>query len=129
MKPTLPQYMLKNSGSQRPHETANGAATQTVKGASVSTEASIERRCVAYAQKHGARLDKFDSFTGAPDRLCLLPNGRHFFVEFKKPGGELSPIQRHVMSQFVAMGHACFEIDNRHLFERIFHEQLALPAP
>jgi hypothetical protein len=94
----------------------------------ISSEASIERRCVAYAQKHGARLDKFDSFTGAPDRICFLPNGRHFLVEFKRPGGELSPIQRHVMSQFVAMGHACFEVDNRHLFERIFNERLALPT-
>ena len=92
-------------------------------------ESSIERRCVAYAQKHGARLDKFDSFTGAPDRICLLPNGRVFFVEFKKPGGELSAIQRHVQSQLVKMHHDCFEVDNVQLFKRLLAERLALPCP
>ena len=94
-----------------------------------STEAALERRCAAYAQKHGGVLIKLLKRTGWPDRECILPNGRHFYVEFKRPGGEMSPVQRHVQSQIVAMNHACFEIDNRHLFERIFHEYLALPCP
>ena len=94
----------------------------------MNSESSIERRCAVHAQQHGCYLWKITAITGAPDRLCLLPNGRHFFVEFKKPGGEMSPIQRHVQSRLVAMRHACFEVDNRHLFERLLHERLALPS-
>ena len=92
-------------------------------------ESSIERRCVAYAQQHGAFLWKLTAVTGAPDRLCLLPNGRHFLVEFKQPGGELSAIQRHIQSQLVKMHHDCFEVDNVHLFKRLLAERLALPCP
>ena len=92
-------------------------------------ESTIERRCAAYAQKHGGMLLKLTGHTGIPDRICFLPNGRHFLAEFKRPGGELSPVQRHIQSQLVSMGHDCFEIDNRHLFERIFNERLALPPP
>ena len=95
----------------------------------MTSEAALERRCVAYAQKHGAYLWKLDSFTGAPDRICVLPNGRVFFVEFKRLGGEMSPTQRHVQSLIVANRHACYEVDNRHLFERLFHEHLSLPCP
>jgi len=93
-----------------------------------TSEAALERRCVAYAQKHGGRLDKLDSFTGAPDRICFLPNGRHFLVEFKRPGGELAPVQRHIQQWFVTNRHACYEVDNRHLFERLFQEHLSLPS-
>jgi hypothetical protein len=128
MKPTLPQYILKNNGPQRRRVIANGATSQAPKAANVSTESAIERRCKEYAARYGCLLWKITAVTGAPDRLCILPNGRHFFVEFKKPGGEMSAIQRHIQSHLVNMRHACFEIDNRHLFERILHEQLSLPA-
>ena len=90
-------------------------------------ESGIERRCADYAQKHGAVLLKIQSTAGWPDRLCLLPNGRHFFVEFKKPGGMLSPLQAYTIKRLLQMGHYAIECDNRHLFERIFHERLALP--
>jgi len=89
-------------------------------------EADVERKCAVIAQRHGCVLLKIENRTHWPDRLCLLPNGRHFFVEFKRPGGELSPGQRHVQSQIVAMGHACYEVDNVDLFKRLLAEHLAL---
>lgn len=61
---------------------------------------------------------------GWPDRQCLLPNGKHFFVEFKRDGGELSPSQKHMQQVLRAMGYECFEVDNRHLFERLVNERL-----
>ena len=128
MKPTSPQSTPKSSGNPRRRVSANGAATLIAKGASVSTEASIERRCAKHAALQGCYLWKVTAILGAPDRLCLLPNGRHFFVEFKKPGGEMTPIQRHVQSRLVAMGHNCFEVDNVHLFKRLLAERLALPT-
>lgn len=91
-------------------------------------ESQIEQRCAVYASLHGCVLLKLVKRTHWPDRLCILPNGRHFFVEFKRPGGELSPGQRHIQSQLVAMGHQCFEVDNIHLFKRLLHERLSLPC-
>lgn len=92
-------------------------------------EATIERKCAALALQQGAVLIKLLKRTGWPDRECILPNGRHFYVEFKRPGGELSPVQRHIQSQLVAMGHQYFEVDNAHMFKRILAERLALPPP
>ena len=30
---------------------------------------------------------------GLPDRLCIAPNGQHFYIEFKSKGKKPSPIQ------------------------------------
>lgn len=89
-------------------------------------ESSVERRCAAYATKHGCVLLKLIKRTHWPDRLCVLPNGQSFYVEFKRPGGEMSPGQRHIQELLNSMGHACFEVDNRHLFERLLQERLML---
>jgi hypothetical protein len=44
-------------------------------------------------------------FTGVPDRLVLLPGGRFFFVELKRPkGGKLSTRQKIVHGQLHDMG-------------------------
>lgn len=87
-------------------------------------ESTIERQCAAIAQKHGCIFLKLVKRTHFPDRLCLLPNGKYFFAEFKRPGGEMTMGQRHIQSMLENMGHACFEIDNKHLFARLIHERL-----
>jgi hypothetical protein len=44
-------------------------------------------------------------FTGVPDRLVLLPGGRVFFVELKRPkGGKLSRRQEIVHGQLKTLG-------------------------
>lgn len=44
-------------------------------------------------------------FNGVPDRLLLLPGGRIYFVELKKPkGGVISPVQRTVHAIFKRLG-------------------------
>lgn len=40
-----------------------------------------------------------------PDRLILLPNGKSVLIEFKRPGGELSPGQRQEIKELRALGH------------------------
>jgi hypothetical protein len=61
------------------------------------SEATLERRCCAYAKSKGCRpLKLWPTLAGLPDRLVLIPGGRVWFVEFKKPIGRVSPIQRRV---------------------------------
>jgi hypothetical protein len=40
-----------------------------------------------------------------PDRLVLLPHGVALFIEFKRPGGALSPGQEHLINELRLEGH------------------------
>lgn len=42
---------------------------------------------------------------GWPDRLIILPNGRVIFIELKRPGGTLEPLQKHRHEQLENLGH------------------------
>lgn len=89
----------------------------------MTSEASIEQASRVWLEGRGGKLVKIQGFTGWPDRLALLPNGRHFFAEFKKPGGELSLLQRHILRQLRDMHHEAFEVDNITLFKRLVNER------
>src|SRR5690606_2325720 len=58
-------------------------------------EASIERKLRREVAKRGGRALKFISpgWSGAPDRLVLLPGGKIIFVELKAPGKKPRPLQ------------------------------------
>lgn len=43
--------------------------------------------------------------SGVPDRILILPKGRVMFLEFKKPGGRLSPRQQLWMRRLEVLGH------------------------
>lgn len=45
-------------------------------------------------------------FTGVPDRICLLPGGKIFFAEVKRPDGkgQLSIRQKRVKAQLESLG-------------------------
>ena len=45
-------------------------------------------------------------FTGVPDRIVILPNGKIFFVEVKRPGLKdgRSPRQKRVAQQLTDLG-------------------------
>lgn len=42
---------------------------------------------------------------GIPDRLVVLPGGRHYFVELKQPRGRLSEIQKEIHRRLETLGH------------------------
>lgn len=72
-------------------------------------EARTESASVLYAKRQGClALKLVSSITGLPDRLVLLPGGRVWFVEFKAPGGRVSPRQRTVHALLRRMG---FRVD------------------
>lgn len=60
------------------------------------SEATIERRAVRDVWTyHGVKSVKFapPGIVGYPDRMFWVPGGRPLFVEFKRPGEALEPVQ------------------------------------
>jgi hypothetical protein len=41
---------------------------------------------------------------GVPDRICVLPGGRVYFIEVKKDGGRLSRLQQFVGDKLTSLG-------------------------
>jgi hypothetical protein len=73
---------------------------------SLTTEASIEGRCRDIAALNDALLIKLQHGTvGMPDRLLLRPNKPPVFIEFKRPGEPLKPIQKHWRDILGGMGY------------------------
>jgi len=59
-------------------------------------EKSIEDKFVKIAMlEYSSIAFKFkrDGIKGGPDRLIFTPTGGSFFIEFKRPGGKVSPHQ------------------------------------
>jgi hypothetical protein len=51
-------------------------------------------------------------FTGIPDRLCLLPGGRAYFVETKTTGRKLRPRQQFVKRKLEVLGFRVYVTDS-----------------
>lgn len=60
-------------------------------------EKDIERKLRREVERRGGRCLKWvcPGWAGVPDRIVLLPGGRIYFVETKRPkGGKLSALQK-----------------------------------
>lgn len=60
------------------------------------------------------------STVGVPDRICLLPGGRVVFVELKRPGGNLSPIQVKVLDRLRAVGAEVHVLSSKEAVNEVF---------
>lgn len=94
----------------------------------VPRERSIERACVQIADKLGLMLLKISEAKGRrgiPDRLLIAPDGRHLFIEFKRPFlGKLSLPQEHVIKKLKALGCEVAVCDSVNDFVDMVHELL-----
>lgn len=92
----------------------------------VPKERSIERACVAIADRLGLLLLKLSGRRGMVDRLLIAPDGRHLFIEFKRPFlGKLSLPQQHVIQQLKKLGcevEVCDSVDG---FIEMVHKLLS----
>lgn len=61
----------------------------------MTRERTIEAKCGKLAKERGCLFLKMDPrrYVGIVDRLIVLPNGRVWWVEFKRPGGRLTKAQ------------------------------------
>lgn len=74
-------------------------------------EKDIERYLVDKIKQAGGHTYKFVSpgHRGVPDRICILFN-RLFFVEVKREGGKISPLQRVEIARLKSLGQAVYVI-------------------
>lgn len=74
------------------------------------SEKYVEGKLKAVAKKHGGRALKWVSpgEGGVPDRIVLLPDGRIYFVELKRPGGKPGKRQLWWADKLRALGFDCF---------------------
>lgn len=76
-------------------------------------EKLIEKRLGKAVEKLGGIALKLFSvwFTGLPDRIVLMPNGRIYFAEMKSTGAKQSPRQKLVTKLLVRLGFFVAVID------------------
>ncbi|MNG08966.1 VRR-NUC domain protein [compost metagenome] len=77
-------------------------------------ERTIEKRFCSEVKKHGGEAHKFTppGYTGAPDRIVLLPGARTVFVELKAPGEKLRPLQEKRAEELRAKDFPVYCIDS-----------------
>lgn len=77
-------------------------------------EKDIEAAVCKYAKECGCLVYKFTSpqRRSVPDRLLLLPGGLTVFIEFKRPGGKLTPGQERERDRIRGQGHLWFLVDD-----------------
>ncbi len=75
-------------------------------------EKDIERRLVREVRKRGGWCLKWvcPGWAGVPDRIVLLPGGDIVFVELKRPGGRLGPLQRAWAKRLIRLGCVYWDI-------------------
>jgi hypothetical protein len=68
-------------------------------------EREIERYLVKRVAQIGGKAYKFvsPSNRGVSDRIVCLPDGTTHFIELKRPGGKVSPLQRAFMQEMAQL--------------------------
>lgn len=89
-------------------------------------ERDLERKCVDLAKDQGWRAKKMNTMFDNhwPDRMFLQPRRRKcnfpiFFVEFKREGEELTPIQEQTAIDLRLRGFSVHKIDRFKSFKRL----------
>lgn len=77
-------------------------------------EKEIEYKLRNLVESLGGRCLKWvcPGWVGVPDRIVLLPGGRIYFVETKRPGGRLSPMQKKWHEWLRELGFRCGTVYN-----------------
>ena len=77
-------------------------------------EKMVERKLLEETRKMGGMAFKFISpgNAGVPDRIVLMPGGRMAFVELKKPGGRMRPLQVKAEAKLESLGFRVYCLDS-----------------
>jgi len=79
----------------------------------IESEKILERKLREETEKIGGLCLKLLTtyFTGLPDRLCLLPGGRLFFIELKTTKQKPRKIQLYVHKKLIDLGFKVYIVD------------------
>lgn len=94
----LPKIRMRRAPRIDYEEAGRPKATKPEPKEDDTLESSIESKLRRKVKAYGGRCLKWVSpgESGVPDRIVLLPGGRIFFVETKRPkGGKISPLQKY----------------------------------
>lgn len=89
-------------------------------------EKQIEASVCSYAKNKGILVYKFTSPARAavPDRLFILPNGRCFFIEFKREGQKPTPAQEREHRKLWAQNVEVLVVDDKEIGKQLIDEML-----
>lgn len=84
-------------------------------------EREIEQYLKREVEKAGGVCRKFASpgHRGVPDRLCIFPGGRIYFVEVKRWKGTLSPLQKHEIGILLSLGCRALVVRTTEMVDRL----------
>lgn len=84
-------------------------------------EKDLEAKLTKRIKSLGGWPAKFVSpgMSGVPDRILLLPGGKMLFVEMKKPGQKLRPLQEKRKRDLEEMGFLVRVVDSNYKIESL----------
>lgn len=85
-------------------------------------ERAVEEHLVGRVKAAGGLALKWvsPSMVGVPDRIVILPGGCVFFVEVKRPGGAVRPIQERVIGLIRRLGVDVHVVDSKEGVDALF---------
>lgn len=88
----------------------------------IESEKVLERKLAREVEKAGGWSLKMLSthLTGLPDRVCLMPGGKTFFVEVKTTGEKPTKIQLHQHRKLKRLGFEVYVVDNSQDINELF---------
>ena len=90
------------------------------------SEKEIENYLVRKIKNKKGIAYKFTSpgNSGVPDRLCLLPNGKIFFVELKSPGKKPRALQVNQITKIMSLGQRVYVVDSKEKVDEVLETEL-----
>lgn len=87
----------------------------------MTTEKDLEKLLTNKLQSIGVWVAKYTNpfKVGYPDRICILPSGRAFWVEVKSPGAKLRPLQEIRAKELRSFGCEVFVVDSEQKIEEV----------
>lgn len=93
-------------------------------------EREIEAAVCKYAKDKGFLVYKFSSpnHAGVPDRMFIAPHQRAFWIEFKREGGKLTPLQERECDKIANCNFEVYTCDSVEQGKAIVDEQASIAA-
>ena len=60
-----------------------------------------------------------------PDRICMLPNGKLFFVELKSPGKKPRALQVNQIRKITDLGQRVYVVDSKEMVDEVLETELS----